>query len=72
MKLLLDECIHVKYRLQLAAYGYTVETVRYAGFAGLKNGKLLAAAEEKFNVLVTIDQNMKYHHAQLRRKPNVN
>ncbi|SRR5579872_5065358 len=62
MKLLLDECIDVKFRLILAEYGYEVQTVRYAGFAGLKNGRLLAAAEDKFNVLVTIDKNIKYQN----------
>ena len=65
MKLLLDECVDVKFRFQLAAHGYAVETVRYAGFAGfagLKNGRLLAAAEDKFDVLVTIDKSIKYQN----------
>jgi predicted nuclease of predicted toxin-antitoxin system len=71
MKLLLDECVDVKFRFQLAAYGYEVETVRYAGFAGLKNGRLLAAAEDKFDVLVTIDKSIKYQNNFTGKKISV-
>lgn len=40
-----------------------MQTVRYAGYTGLKNGKLLAAAEKgKFGVLVTIDKSIKYQN----------
>jgi hypothetical protein len=37
----------------------TAKTVRFANLAGLKNGKLLDAAEAAdFDVLITVDQNI--------------
>ena len=35
-----------------------VETVEYRGWKGMKNGALLRAAEEHFDVLVTMDNNL--------------
>jgi len=43
MRLLLDECIDE--RLRHAVTGHDCVSVRFAGFAGLKNGALLTAAE---------------------------
>jgi predicted nuclease of predicted toxin-antitoxin system len=57
MRLLIDECIDE--RLRLLVPGHEVETARYANLAGLKNGRLLEAAEEAgFDVLITTDQNI--------------
>jgi predicted nuclease of predicted toxin-antitoxin system len=57
MSLLIDECIDE--RLRLLFPGHEVETDRYANLAGLKNGRLLEAAEEAgFDVLITADQNI--------------
>ena len=57
MRLLIDECIDE--RLRLLFPGHDVETARYADLAGLKNGRLLVAAEEAgFDVLITADQNI--------------
>jgi len=57
MRLLIDECIDE--RLPLLSPGHEVETARYANLAGLKNGRLLEAAEEAgFDVLITADQNI--------------
>ena len=57
MRLLIDECIDE--RLRLLFPGHEVETARYANLAGLKNGRLLEAAEEAgFDVLITADQNI--------------
>jgi predicted nuclease of predicted toxin-antitoxin system len=57
MKLLVDECIDE--RLRLLFPGHECETARFAGLAGLKNGRLLEAAEEAgFDVLITVDQNI--------------
>jgi predicted nuclease of predicted toxin-antitoxin system len=58
VKILLDECIDVKLRLIVAEYGHDVQTVSFAGYKGLKNGKLLDAAEGNFDVLVTIDKSI--------------
>ena len=57
MRLLIDECINE--RLRLCFPGHDCQTVRFAGLAGFKNGRLLKAAESGgFEVLVTVDQNI--------------
>ncbi len=37
-----------------------VTTVQQAGFAGVKNGQLLAALEGLFDILITGDKNLRY------------
>ena len=54
MRLLLDECVPKRLRRELS--GYDVQTVREAGWAGLKNGALLRAADGSFDALITVDQ----------------
>ena len=57
MQLLLDECVdeHVRHLLP----GHDCQTVRFANLAGLKNGRLLDAAEAAgFDILITADQNI--------------
>ena len=57
MKLLIDECVDE--RLRLAFPGHECQTARFANLAGLKNGRLLEAAEAMgFDVLITVDQNI--------------
>ena len=56
MKVLLDEDLPVRLRLHFRTS--EVETVEYRGWKGLKNGSLLRAAEEHFDVLVTMDNNL--------------
>ena len=56
MKVLLDEDIPVRLRLYFQTA--EVETVEYRGWKGLKNGALLRAAQEYFDVLVTMDNNL--------------
>ena len=68
MKVLLDECIDVKLRLTVAEYGHDVQTVGFAGYKGLKNGRLLDAAEGIFDVLITIDKNIAYQTSFRHRK----
>jgi predicted nuclease of predicted toxin-antitoxin system len=58
MKLLFDEC--VTRRLRRSFIGYEVYTVEEAGMKGLKNGQLLRAAAGRFDVLITVDQNLPY------------
>lgn len=58
MKVLLDEC--VPRRLAADITGHLVRTVPQAGWAGIKNGRLLRLAETEFEVLVTVDQNLRY------------
>jgi hypothetical protein len=57
MRLLIDECVDERMRLLFP--GHDCQTARFANLAGLKNGRLLEAAEAAgFDVLVTIDQNI--------------
>lgn len=56
MNLLLDECVPSVLKDDLI--GHEVSTVEDAGFKGLKNGKLLAAAMGNFDVLVTVDKSI--------------
>jgi len=58
MKLLLDECVTNYLKPEFAAH--TVSTIDAAGLKGLKNGKLLEAATGRFDVLVTVDQNLRF------------
>jgi len=56
MKLLIDECVDE--RLRLLFPGHECQTARF-DLAGLKNGRLLEAAEAAgFDVLITVDQNI--------------
>ena len=66
-KLLLDENIPHKTRELLAQH--EVFTVAYMGWAGIKNGDLLDAAErEGFEVLVTSDQGFPHQQNLQGRK----
>lgn len=57
MKVLLNECLTRKAKRYLSELD--IVTVHEASFNGLKNGKLLKAAEEAgFNILLTIDKNI--------------
>jgi predicted nuclease of predicted toxin-antitoxin system len=57
MKLLVDECVDE--RLRLLFPGHDCQAARFANLAGLKNGRLLEAAEAAgFDVLITVDQNI--------------
>ena len=56
MNILLDE--NLDWRLRRDLPGHTVESVPLIGWAGLKNGALLAEAEKRFDVLLTMDSNM--------------
>jgi len=59
MKVLLDEDLDHRLRKSLSVH--EVFTVRYLGWAGLKNGELLLAAEQSgIDVFVTGDQNLGY------------
>jgi Domain of unknown function (DUF5615) len=58
MKLLLDECIDRKFAREFA--GYEVKSVPQMGWAGVKNGQLLALAEAEFDVFITVDRNLSF------------
>jgi hypothetical protein len=57
VKILLDE--NLNWRLEQFLHGHEVKSVPRIGWAGLKNGKLLAkASQEGFDVLLTMDGSM--------------
>jgi predicted nuclease of predicted toxin-antitoxin system len=58
MKLLLDEC--TPKRLTRDFPGHEVQTVEQAGLKGLKNGALLREASQRFDALITVDQNIPF------------
>jgi predicted nuclease of predicted toxin-antitoxin system len=69
MKLLLDECV-VPRRIKFlfAEKGLICETVQDAGWGGKENGELLALAEQQYEVLVTVDRNIRYQQSLVGRK----
>ena len=58
MRILLDES--VPRRLGAFLLGHETATVSRLGWTGIKNGRLLALAADKFDVLLTADQNIEY------------
>ncbi|KKI99091.1 DUF5615 family PIN-like protein [Prochlorothrix hollandica] len=58
MRLLLDECIDRRFARELV--GYEVNTVPQMGWAGIKNGQLLALAAQEFDVFITVDRNLSF------------
>jgi predicted nuclease of predicted toxin-antitoxin system len=58
MKILLDECIDRKLAREFP--DYEVKTVPQMGWAGIKNGQLLALAEAEFDIFITVDRNLSF------------
>jgi hypothetical protein len=58
MRILLDECMPARVRRNLS--GHDVQTVPQAGWASIKNGKLLRLITDsgKFDVFLTVDKNL--------------
>ncbi|HEY4952549.1 MAG TPA: hypothetical protein VII71_04085 [Verrucomicrobiae bacterium] len=58
MRILLDECLPARLGRHLPSHD--VQTVPQAGWASIKNGKLLRliAASGKFDVFLTVDKNL--------------
>ena len=48
--------------------GHTCETVREAGFGGKENGELLSLAEGRFDVLLTVDKNIRHQQNVTNRR----
>jgi len=60
MKLLIDECLPRRLKFLFIEGGHECKTVLEAGFSGKQNGELLSLAERTFDVLITIDRNIRY------------
>lgn len=68
MRILLDECIPRKLKYASLGAGHTCQTVTETGLVGRKNGELLAAADSDFDVLVTVDKNIRHQQDLQVRK----
>ena len=58
MRILIDECLD--WRLGRALSGQDSVSVQKMGWSGIKNGKLLALAQEEFDVFLTADRNLSF------------
>lgn len=54
--MLLDECVDRKLARELV--GHAVTTVPQRGWAGIKNGQLLALAAQEFEAFITVDRRL--------------
>ena len=61
MNILLDECLDWRFGRFLP--DHSVSAVFREGWSGKKNGALLALAAQKFDVLLTVDQNLSYQQS---------
>jgi predicted nuclease of predicted toxin-antitoxin system len=60
MKVLIDECAPKALKTFLSNQGHECLTVQEAGWSGKQNGELLNLADTVFDVLVTVDTNLRY------------
>jgi predicted nuclease of predicted toxin-antitoxin system len=67
-EILIDECAPRALKTALVTGGYDCTTVQEAGWSGKDNGELLALADAVFDVLVTVDQKIRYQQNLTRRK----
>ncbi len=58
MKILFDHCMPARLRRFLPAHD--VQTAKEMGWELLRNGRLLEQAQQQFEVMLTVDQNMPY------------
>lgn len=56
MRILLDECLPRELAAELA--GHDISTIQQVGWDGVTNGRLLKKASGRFDVLITIDQQL--------------
>lgn len=67
MKILLDECLPVDFRLSFPTH--EVHTVQWARLKGKKNGELLKAAEAAgYEILLTVDQGIPHQQSFVMRR----
>lgn len=58
MRVLVDECLN--WRLSRSLPGHYVKSVAQRGWSGIKNGQLLALAQQEFDVFITGDRNLSF------------
>ena len=67
MKILLDHCVPTPLRKLLAAY--SIQIVHDLGWARLRNGELIAIAEQAgFELMITSDKNLSYQQNLAARR----
>ena len=67
MRVLLDECLPVDFRLHLP--GHQVHTAQWAGLKGVKNGRMLRDAEAaSYDVFITVDKGVPHQQKLNQRK----
>ena len=66
MRILFDQGTPVPFKEHLP--GHSVTTAYELGWSTLRNGELLARAEEQFDVLVTTDRNLRFQQNPAARK----
>ena len=66
MRILLDHC--VDWRLARSLPAHSVRSTADMGWQKLRNGNLLAAAAGQFDVMLTVDQNIR-HQQNLAKLP---
>ena len=71
MRVLIDECAPKALKTALGKAGFNCQTVPEAGWSGKANGELLALADERFDVFVTLDQNLPHQQNFSGRKLSV-
>jgi len=69
LRILLDECAPRLVKTRLPALD--IRTVQEMGWAGIKNGELLALAESRFDVFVTADKKLRYQQNPQGRQLSV-
>jgi predicted nuclease of predicted toxin-antitoxin system len=62
MKLLLDECMPRRLKRDFA--GHNVSTIEEAGFKGLRNGILIRSASGIFEIIITVDKNIRHQQSK--------
>jgi predicted nuclease of predicted toxin-antitoxin system len=71
MKVLIDECAPKALKYSLSAHGHESLTVQEAGWSGKQNGELLTLAETHFDVLITLDTNLRYQQNLAARRISI-
>ena len=69
MQILFDQGTPVPLRRHLP--GHLVSTTFESGWSLLANGDLLAAAEQRFDAIITTDKNLRYQQNLAGRKPAI-
>ena len=61
MRILIDECLN--WRLGRALIGHYCTSVQKMGWSGITNGRLLARAQDQFDVFITGDRNLSFQQS---------